>query len=42
MGVRSQEAALERGEDWFEPVLNTHTPPTPLSPLFSLCPPSTQ
>jgi hypothetical protein len=33
---------LERGEDWYVPVLNIHTPPSPtLIPIF-ICPSSTQ
>ena len=34
---------LERVEDWFEPILNTHAPLSPtLIPVFLICPSSTQ
>jgi hypothetical protein len=34
---------LERREDWFEPILNTHTHLSPtLIPVFFICPSSTQ
>jgi hypothetical protein len=34
MGIRSQ--VRRSGEDWFEPVLNIHTPLSPLSPQIFL------
>jgi hypothetical protein len=39
MDIRSQGIKLGSGEDWFEPVLNIHTPPLPHTHLKFFYPP---